>query len=138
MLHMIYSAWYLHVLERENNLVKNNEPSEMISCRLPSQAWERKLQHAWSKSSVLPYTCISSVLPYTCISSRGYGHVVLDAHFRMYWNHFMHVHARIEGLRVYARIPSLSYLCTCLLVSRGQCTLYLLAMSVHLPWLNCI
>ena len=129
MLHMIYSAWYLHVLERENNLVKNNEPSEMISCRLPSQAWERKSQHGWSKSSVLPYTCISS---------RGYGHVVLDAHFRMYWNHFMHVHARIEGLRVYARIPSLSYLCTCLLVSRGQCTLYLLVMSVHLPWLNCI
>jgi hypothetical protein len=32
----------------------------------------------------------------------------------------MHVHARIQGLRVYARIPSLACLCTCLLVSKAE------------------
>jgi hypothetical protein len=38
----------------------------------------------------------------------------------MYWNYFMHVHARIECLRVHARIPSLACLCTCLLVSKAE------------------
>jgi hypothetical protein len=38
----------------------------------------------------------------------------------MYWNYFMHVHAHIEGLRAYARIPSLACLRTCLLVSKAE------------------
>jgi hypothetical protein len=38
----------------------------------------------------------------------------------MYLNYFMHVHARFEGLRVYARIPSLACLCTCLFVSKAE------------------
>jgi hypothetical protein len=42
----------------------------------------------------------------------------------------MHVHARIEGLHVYAHIPSLSCLCTCLLVSRDERALHLLALTV--------
>jgi hypothetical protein len=32
----------------------------------------------------------------------------------------MHVHAHIEGLRVYARIPSFACFCMCLLVSRAE------------------
>jgi hypothetical protein len=42
----------------------------------------------------------------------------------------MHVHARIEGLRVHARIPKLGILCTCLLVSRDERSLHLLALTV--------
>jgi hypothetical protein len=41
----------------------------------------------------------------------------------------MHVHARIEGLRVHARIPSLGCLCACLLVSRDERALHLFAFT---------
>jgi hypothetical protein len=47
----------------------------------------------------------------------------------VYWNYFMHVHARIEGLRVHARILSLSCLCTCLLVSRDERALHVFALT---------
>jgi hypothetical protein len=40
----------------------------------------------------------------------------------------MHVHARIEGLRVYARIQSLACLCTCLLV-KAERALHLFAFT---------
>jgi hypothetical protein len=38
----------------------------------------------------------------------------------MYLNHFMHVHAHIEGLHVYARTPSLACLRMRLLISRAE------------------
>jgi hypothetical protein len=54
----------------------------------------------------------------------------------MYWNYFMHVHARIEGLRAYARIPSLACLRTCLLISKAERTFasvcFYRGMSVNL------
>jgi hypothetical protein len=70
-----------------------------------SQAWERKSQHGWSKSSVLPYTCISS---------RGSGHVVLDA---------LHLHV-LEPF----------YACTCTHWRPAcVCTHPKLVMFVHMP-----
>jgi hypothetical protein len=44
-----------------------------------------------------------------------------------YWNHFMHVRARIEDLRVHARIPKLGIF---VLVSRDERALHLLALTV--------
>jgi hypothetical protein len=54
----------------------------------------------------------------------------------------MHVHARVEGLHVYARIPSLACFCMYLILSRAEHVSTFVGsyqeMSVYLHALTCI
>ena len=98
-------------LEHKSLLVRGSVPTCLDHSHVQHKSWTMFYSYFLSQfPSILALLCLTYIILHAS-SMRLYASACIGT---------MHVHARIEGLHVYACIPSLACFCTCLLVSRAE------------------